>query len=80
MTPVAEARQTPPEPTLEDVILRTLAEGRVRRPGRWPACPICAAAMWGIDRPGHRVELHCGECGAVVADAERSAGALELAA
>lgn len=77
MTAVAEAGQTP---TLEDVILRALAEGRVRRPGRWPACPVCAAAMWGIERPTARLELHCGECGAVVADADASTGTLQLAA
>jgi hypothetical protein len=79
MSPVVGAT-TLTGPTLEDVVLRAFAEGRVRRPGRWPACPVCSAAMWGVERQESRLELHCGECGAVLADAERSATALGLAA
>jgi hypothetical protein len=59
--------------TLEDVVLRAFAEARVHRPGRSPACPVCAAAMWDVERAERRIELHCGACGAVLADAEPEA-------
>ncbi|HYX86245.1 MAG TPA: hypothetical protein VE777_14840 [Gaiellales bacterium] len=70
----------PAGPTLEDVLLRALAEGRVRRPGRWPACPVCAAAMWSVERDRGRIELHCSECGALLADEEEPPTSLRLVA
>ena len=69
MTTLGDPHRQSSEPTLEDVVLRALAEARVRRPERRPACPVCTAQMWAIERAGGRLELHCGECGSVLADA-----------
>jgi hypothetical protein len=68
------------EPTLEDVVLRALAEARIRRPERRPACPVCAAQMWAIERTAGRLELHCGGCGSVLADDAASESSLRLVA
>jgi tRNA(Ile2) C34 agmatinyltransferase TiaS len=68
------------EPTLEDVVLRALAEARVRRPERRPVCPVCAARMWAIERAGGRMELHCGACGSVLADDIAAESTLRLVA
>jgi ribosomal protein S27AE len=68
------------EPTLEDVVLRALAEARVRRPERRPTCPVCAAQMWAVERNGGRLELHCGQCGSVLADDSAAESPLRLVA
>ena len=80
MTPVIDPHRPSSEPTLEDVVLRALAEARVRRPERRPTCPVCAARMWAIERAGGRVELHCGECGSVLADDVAAESSLRLVA
>jgi hypothetical protein len=69
-----------PEPTLEDVVLRALAEGRVHRAGRRPMCPVCSAAMWAVERTGGVLELNCGGCGSVLADGTADEAALRLVA
>jgi tRNA(Ile2) C34 agmatinyltransferase TiaS len=68
VTAVIDPHRPSSELTLEDVVLRALAEARVRRPERRPACPVCAAQMWVVERNGGRLELHCGGCGSVLAD------------
>ena len=80
MTVVSAPHRPSSEPTLEDVVLRALAEARVRRPERRPTCPVCAARMWAIERAGGRVELHCGECGSVLADDVAAESSLRLVA
>jgi tRNA(Ile2) C34 agmatinyltransferase TiaS len=80
MTVVSDPHRSSSEPTLEDVVLRALAEARVRRPERRPACPVCSARMWAIERAGGRVELHCGECGSVLADDVAAESSLRLVA
>jgi transcription elongation factor Elf1 len=80
VTVVSDPHRPSSEPTLEDVVLRTLAEARVRRPERRPTCPVCAARMWAIERAGGRVELHCGECGSVLADDVAGESSLRLVA
>ena len=80
MTPVIDPHRPSSEPTLEDVVLRALAEARVRRPERRPTCPVCSARMWAIERAGGRVELHCGECGSVLADDVAAESSLRLVA
>ena len=56
-------------PLLEDVILAALAAGRVRQPGRRPACPVCGDAMWTFDRGADGAELCCSGCGSRLLDA-----------
>jgi hypothetical protein len=73
VTPVIDPHRPSSEPTLEDVVLRALAEARVRRPERRPACPVCAAQMWAV-------ELHCGQCGSVLADDSPAESSLRLVA
>ena len=80
MTVVSDPHRPSAEPTLEDVVLRALAEARGRRPERRPTCPVCAARMWAIERAGGRVELHCGECGSVLADDVAAESSLRLVA
>lgn len=80
MTAVSDPHRPSFEPTLEDVVLRALAEARVHRPERRPTCPVCAARMWAIERAGGRVELHCGECGSVLADDVAAESSLRLVA
>jgi hypothetical protein len=80
VTVVSDPHRPSSEPTLEDVVLRALAEARVRRPERRPTCPVCAARMWAIERAGGRVELHCGECGSVLADDVGAESSLRLVA
>jgi hypothetical protein len=36
--------------------------------------------MWAIERAGGRVELHCGECGSVLADDVAAESSLRLVA
>jgi len=80
VTVVSDPHRPSSEPTLEDVVRRALAEARVRRPERRPTCPVCAARMWAIERAGGRVELHCGECGSVLADDVAAESSLRLVA
>jgi len=80
VTVVSDPHRPSSEPTLEDVVLRALAEARVRRPERRPTCPVCSARMWAIERAGGRVELHCGECGSVLADDVAAESSLRLVA
>jgi len=80
VTTLRDPHRQPSEPTLEDVVLRALAEARVRRPERRPACPVCTAQMWAIERAGGRLELHCGECGSVLADDAAAESTLRLVA
>jgi hypothetical protein len=80
VTVVSDPHRPSSEPTLEDVVLRALAEARVRRPERRPTCPVCAARMWAIERAGGRVELHCGGCGSVLADDVGAESTLRLVA
>jgi len=80
VTVVSDPHRPSSEPTLEDVVLRALAEARVRRPERRPTCPVCAARMWAIERAGGRVELHCGGCGSVLADDVGAESSLRLVA
>jgi len=80
VTVVSDPHRPSSEPTLEDVVLRALAEARVRRPERRPTCPVCAARMWAIERAGGRVELHCGECESVLADDVAAESSLRLVA
>ena len=80
MTVVSDPHRPSSEPTLEDVVLRALAEARVRRPERRPTCPVCAARLWAIERACGRVELHCGECGSVLADDVAAESSLRLVA
>ena len=80
MTAVIDSHRPSSELTLEDVVLRALAEARVRRPERRPACPVCAAQMWAGERNGGRLELHCGGCGSVLADDSAAESSLRLVA
>jgi hypothetical protein len=80
VTTLRDPHRQSSEPTLEDVVLRALAEARVRRPERRPACPVCSAQMWAIERAGGRLELHCGECGSVLADDAAAESTLRLVA
>jgi transcription elongation factor Elf1 len=80
VTRVTDPHRSSSEPTLEDVVLRALAEARVRRADRRPACPVCAAQMWAIERNGGRMELHCGGCGSVLADDSAAETTLRLVA
>jgi len=80
VTPVIDPHRPSSEPTLEDVVLRALAEARVRRPERRPTCPVCAAQMWAVERNGGRLELHCGQCGSVLADDSAVESSLRLVA
>jgi len=80
VTTLGDPHRQSSEPTLEDVVLRALAEARVRRPERRPACPVCTAQMWAIERAGGRLELHCGECGSVLADDAAAESSLRLVA
>jgi len=80
VTAIRDPQRPSSEPTLEDVVLRALAEARVRRPERRPACPVCAAQMWAIERAGARMELHCGQCGSVLADDIAAESSLRLVA
>jgi ribosomal protein S27AE len=80
VTPVIDPHRPSSEPTLEDVVLRALAEARVRRPERRPACPVCTAQMWAVERNGGRLELHCGQCGSVLADDSAAESSLRLVA
>jgi ribosomal protein S27AE len=80
VTPVIDPHRPSSEPTLEDVVLRALAEARVRRPERRPTCPVCAAQMWAVERNGGRLELHCGQCGSVLADDSAAESSLRLVA
>jgi hypothetical protein len=41
---------------------------------------VCAARMWAIERACGRVELHCGECGSVLADDVAAESSLRLVA
>jgi hypothetical protein len=70
---MALTRPGPGGQMLEDVILAALAAGRVRQPGRRPACPVCGEAMWTFDREGAGAELCCGGCGSRLSDAEDGA-------
>jgi hypothetical protein len=36
--------------------------------------------MWAIERAGGRMELHCGQCGSVLADDAAAESALRLVA
>jgi ribosomal protein S27AE len=80
VTHVIDPHRPSSEPTLEDVVLRALAEARVRRPERRPTCPVCAAQMWAVERNGGRLELHCGQCGSVLADDSAAESSLRLVA
>ncbi len=80
MTVVGDPHHPSSEQTLEDVVLRALGEARVRRPERRPTCPVCAARMWAIERTGGHLELHCGECGSVLADDVAAESSLRLVA
>ena len=80
MTAVIDPHRPSSELTLEDVVLRALAEARVRRPERRPACPVCAAQMWAVEQNGGRLELHCGGCGSVLADDSAAESSLRLVA
>jgi hypothetical protein len=70
---MALTRPRPGGQMLEDVILATLAAGRVRQSGRRPACPVCGEAMWTFDREDASAELCCSGCGSRLSDAEEGA-------
>jgi tRNA(Ile2) C34 agmatinyltransferase TiaS len=80
VTPIIDPHRPSSELTLEDVVLRALAEARVRRPERRPVCPVCTAQMWAVERNGRRLELHCGGCGSVLADDSAAESSLRLVA
>ena len=80
MTAIINPHRPSSELTLEDVVLRALAEARIRRPERRPACPVCTAQMWAVERNGGMLELHCGGCGSVLADDSAAESSLRLVA